>query len=251
MLATVLREIPVSYYQSAAALLAVLLLSGVVTEIRTLRELADGSSPPSASDAVSLVLFLCVLAVVLLGEVMTLNVLVAPPASPLQQLVIGVCVLVGLLLIPTMSVGRAWRRFPERSRRRVVVKSAVLLFGTVSILFVVGSLIYTVATGSPGLGSPVVPSAPVAYRVKGTCADGACGLAVRDAPRLSASYSEVLDDDTVVAIACQRTGDEVNGSKIWDRISNGGWIADYFVTTAGGDDEFTDGIPGCGHGPQG
>jgi hypothetical protein len=49
---------------------------------------------------------------------------------------------------------------------------------------------------------------------------------------------------TVLPIACQTDGDDVDGSPVWDQLSNGAYVSDIFTTTTGGL-SFTTGVPNC------
>jgi hypothetical protein len=77
------------------------------------------------------------------------------------------------------------------------------------------------------------------YYVENTCRDGACGLHVRSGPGYSSYASiEVLTDGTEVKIVCQALGQEVGpspssgvSSAIWDKLTNGGWVSDLYITT--------------------
>jgi hypothetical protein len=84
------------------------------------------------------------------------------------------------------------------------------------------------------------PPAPNSYRyvVKGTCYDQHCGLRERTGPGYTA-YDAVgtLYDGDPVDVVCQAQGELVgpgrNGqsSAIWDRLTNGYWVADYYIST--------------------
>jgi hypothetical protein len=108
--------------------------------------------------------------------------------------------------------------------------------------------------GSPSPGSPTPttppvlptpkpietppPAAPVyyVYNVTGTCRDGACGLAMRSGPGYS-DYAQVggLAEGAEADVVCQELGETVsNGyasSAIWDRLTNGYWVSDFYLTT--------------------
>lgn len=49
---------------------------------------------------------------------------------------------------------------------------------------------------------------------------------------------------TALPIACQAAGQKINGSYVWDRLTNGDYVADINTTTTGGL-SFTRGIPHC------
>jgi hypothetical protein len=91
------------------------------------------------------------------------------------------------------------------------------------------------------------------FHVYGTCADGACGLKVRSAPRYSGDRYPigVKYDGDPVRIACQLTGESVGpspnsgvSSAIWDRLVGGGWVSDLYVDTPG-TGSYSEGLPRC------
>jgi hypothetical protein len=98
--------------------------------------------------------------------------------------------------------------------------------------------------GSPPVSanpSPPEPPSPSFYAdtVTGTCADGACGLHIRSGPGYS-EYSAigVLGEGAEVDIVCQAAGETVGpspskhtSSDIWDRLTNGGWVSDLYIST--------------------
>lgn len=97
------------------------------------------------------------------------------------------------------------------------------------------------------------PAAPYySYRVYGTCADGACGLNVRTGPGYT-NFAKigVLNDGDEARIVCQARGERVgpspatgNSSSVWDRLQNGGWVSDLYITTPNVD-QFSPPIPQC------
>jgi surface antigen len=95
------------------------------------------------------------------------------------------------------------------------------------------------ATTPPDLPTPP-PSPPSptywAFHVIGTCASGECGLNARTAPSVDAQSVAILVDGTEVDIVCQTVGSLITGpsgtsSDVWDKLTNGLFIADYFVDT--------------------
>ena len=85
-----------------------------------------------------------------------------------------------------------------------------------------------------------------------TCANGGCGLHVRKGPGYS-HYASVglLHDGEKVRIVCQAVGEPVSGlngtsSDVWDRLTDGHWVADYYVDTPGVEGAFSPPIPRCG-----
>lgn len=104
----------------------------------------------------------------------------------------------------------------------------------------------------PGPPPPPPPPAYYSYRVFGTCADGACGLKIRNGPGYT-NYQQigVLSDGDELRIVCQARGERVgpsprtgNSSSIWDRLQGGGWVSDLYATTPNVD-QFSPPIPQC------
>ncbi len=109
--------------------------------------------------------------------------------------------------------------------------------------------IYASETKLPQLGPP--PPNTVRSYVFRTCLNGHCGLKQRQGPGTSfPTVGELLPDGTSVDISCQAHGGRVQGidatsTDVWDRLADGNWVSDYFVQTAGKNDQFTVPIPAC------
>jgi surface antigen len=75
------------------------------------------------------------------------------------------------------------------------------------------------------------------YYVVGTCEEGECGLELRSAPRyVGSTLTGTRHDGEEVDIVCQAHGEtfisELGGvSDIWDMLTNGSWVSDFFVDT--------------------
>lgn len=82
----------------------------------------------------------------------------------------------------------------------------------------------------------------VGYNVTGT---GGVGLRARSGPSLSAGVVRTLPEGAAIDITCQTTGDDVRGSRIWDRLSDGSYISDFYTTTPVYA-AYSPGIPVCG-----
>jgi len=93
-----------------------------------------------------------------------------------------------------------------------------------------------------GLAGPV--AAVTGYNVIGTAY-----LNMHTGPSLSAPVVGALANGTALDITCQTTGSTVLGSAIWDRLSNGYYISDWYTTTpvVGG---YTPGIARCTQPPS-
>src|SRR5258708_429936 len=73
-------------------------------------------------------------------------------------------------------------------------------------------------------------------------------LNVRSGPSTSAGIVGSVAYHTWVTIACQTTGTFVNGSYIWDELSAGRYVADYWMSTPVFNG-YSPGIPQCGSAP--
>jgi uncharacterized protein YraI len=56
---------------------------------------------------------------------------------------------------------------------------------------------------------------------------------VRAGPGTSYHIIGSLPAGRAVTIVCQTRGTSVSGSTIWDQLSSGGWVTDYYVNTPG------------------
>lgn len=76
---------------------------------------------------------------------------------------------------------------------------------------------------------------------------GSPSLNERSAQSTSAAVVGTLPYHTAVAIACQTTGSSVNGSPIWDKLSTGPYVSDYYVSTPNVG-TYSPGLPECSGG---
>src|SRR2546429_3963274 len=88
-------------------------------------------------------------------------------------------------------------------------------------------------------------SADAIYRVYGT---GGIGLTIRSAPTTSSARVGGLPEGASVSIHCQTTGTNINGSAIWDQLSSGGYVSDWYINTPNVG-TFSPGIGQCGQAP--
>lgn len=102
-----------------------------------------------------------------------------------------------------------------------------------------------------GETTPTTPPPPE-YHVYHTCANNHCGVPQQSGPGYALYQSHgAIPDDTAVDVTCQRKGEPVAGtngtsSDIWDLLTTGFYVADYFVDTPGKLGAFTASIPACG-----
>jgi surface antigen len=80
------------------------------------------------------------------------------------------------------------------------------------------------------------------YQITGA---GGAGVNVRSAPSTSASIIGHYADGTSIDVVCQTNGTDVNGvTWVWDKLSNGGYVSDYYTTTPTVDN-FSINLPNC------
>jgi hypothetical protein len=119
----------------------------------------------------------------------------------------------------------------------------VLGAGAIALGVLTGGLLNMALASPAGAASGYGP-----YHVIGT---GSNGLNERVAPSASAAKTGNLSNGTTVYLACQAagitysTGGSPASDDIWDELTNGSFVADYWVSTpeAG---KFSSGIPRCG-----
>jgi hypothetical protein len=70
------------------------------------------------------------------------------------------------------------------------------------------------------------------------------GVTVRSAPSQQASATGHLPDGAAITIACQTAGNDVNGSRIWDKLNTGNYLSDYYTDTPQIGD-FSPGVARC------
>jgi surface antigen len=100
-----------------------------------------------------------------------------------------------------------------------------------------------VVTGIAGATFLVCGVASAAtYQVTGT---GGSGVNARSAPSTGASIVGHYADGASINISCQTNGGVVNGATwVWDQLSNGSYVSDYYTTTPTVDN-FSVNLPNC------
>jgi hypothetical protein len=95
---------------------------------------------------------------------------------------------------------------------------------------------------SPMPKPPPAPPKFFTYYVTGT---GGIGLKVRAADNTSAAIWRTVSDGGRLDVVCQAHGQRViSTNDIWDRLTDGGWVFDEYVTTPNGG-RFSPPIPQC------
>jgi hypothetical protein len=102
------------------------------------------------------------------------------------------------------------------------------------------ALAVAAATAAVSGSSPA--HADAVYRVYNT---GGIGLTIRSAPTPTSGRIGGLPEGASVSIHCQTTGANVNGSTIWDQLTAGGYVSDWYVNTPNVG-SFSPGLPQCG-----
>lgn len=144
------------FYQAAASLFAVLLLSGVVAELRETRDHDDDKSGDPA--ALSLYVFLALSVLVLIGELAALTVLLREDASPFLQAVVGLALIGGLIGVPSLAFISVMRRAVESATIvRGALRAAKLAMGAAAVA-IAGFIGQALLSGQPGVGTPTKPS---------------------------------------------------------------------------------------------
>jgi hypothetical protein len=71
-----------------------------------------------------------------------------------------------------------------------------------------------------------MPVSPYRYSVYGTST-----IAERGTPSVPSAAEHLLPDGNTIYLSCQEAGPSVNGSSVWDKLTNGGWVPDFYVDT--------------------
>jgi hypothetical protein len=82
-----------------------------------------------------------------------------------------------------------------------------------------------------GLPSPGTPPPPPKYYPYNVAGVGSGSLHERTGPSVNDAIVGNLANGAVIDITCQTTGSVVNGSDIWDKLTNGTYVSDYYTTT--------------------
>ncbi len=95
-------------------------------------------------------------------------------------------------------------------------------------------------TPLPPATPSVQPSPPTSREYHTTAA-----LRARTGPGTMFAVVRVIPSGATIQIACQvRSGSIINGSGIWDRLTDGTYVTDFYTTTPAFND-FTPGVPRC------
>jgi hypothetical protein len=227
----------IALYQATAPGFLVLLLTGVLAEVRAFRD-GPRAAPLLGSHRFTLSLFGGAILLAGAGEAMSLKMLIAPVGGTAVRAAVLACFGLTFLSVAVLPFAAMWDRAAvARASLRAGLELARTAFalglGVVAILVL------------------LAPPAPRTYRVYGTCAAGACGLNERSAPRASARELGKLADGTRVVITCQTSGPPppTAHSRVWDRIAVAHahgpvYVSDAYVDTPG-NGVTSPGLAGC------
>ncbi len=85
---------------------------------------------------------------------------------------------------------------------------------------------YYVSTPSGTGYSAPLPRCNYPYQVT-----AATGLAERSGPGRSHPVAGRLPDGALARLTCQQAGSKVGTTKVWDKLTDGHWVSDYYVAT--------------------
>jgi len=98
---------------------------------------------------------------------------------------------------------------------------------------------YYVSTPSNTGYSAPLPRCAYPYQVTAPT-----GLNERTGPGTGYPTTGQLPDGALAWVTCQAPGSLVNGTKVWDRLTDGRWVSDYYVATQS-DTTYTKPVPRC------
>jgi len=218
------------FYQVTASGFVVLLLTGMLAEVRAIRDASRSQPmrPVLGSAGITLGLLIVIVVSAFTGETVDLVVLFGQRASTAPQVIVAVCFGLALVAIVLVSFGPMW----EAARVWHVSLRALALALVATVTVVV-----------------VLSTSGTTYRIYGTCASGACGLNERSAPTSQSKKLGTLSDGDRVEVVCQTTGERLPGangatSSIWDRLDNGAYVSDVYVDTPA-TGAYSSGLSGC------
>jgi MFS family permease len=240
------------FYQAAASLFGVLLLTGVVAELRVARD----REPDSRRSRIRAVYgFVALTLVVLVGEFASLTVLLNQHSSRVLQLIVGVALIVGILGVTGLALLSIIRPLIDISklRRRAVVAGS-FGFGTavgVAAAFALVPGIFHQAS----VGSATKPSG-AAQGTRVMNASG--GIYWRSAPDWNTPEKNLgsgVYPSTRIQVVCYEMGAaNVPGSQdgMWERArwvsgpgSGSGWINEHFIDDGSPFGFPSRGVPAC------
>lgn len=211
------------------------LLAILSTELRRAGEEGAEPSPAAAFRRNAATLALLALP---LGMASALRWAIRPPMLAWEIALAGAVFVVGVFV----AIASVHLPVHGGFRPRTVVLATTLSIGAASALVLI-----------PGGGRAAVTTYDL--YVSGTCPNGgACGLNEHTGPGLLTpipKHDVSFADGDVVHVVCQRRGGWVRAghgarSNVWDKLDDGLWVSDLFVTPASG--QPAPSVPLCGGG---
>ena len=86
--------------------------------------------------------------------------------------------------------------------------------------------------------------APVASVARSYKVTSKTPLNARSGPATSYSIVRSYDPGASLSVVCQASGQKVGTTAVWDRLTNGAWVSDYYVSTPS-NTGFTSALPRC------
>jgi hypothetical protein len=212
------------FYQTAAAVFAVLLLTGVAGEIRDLRSRINGQPQPLSKPWRAYLAGVAGLMLLSIsGELLSLAVILTRVPHTAEQIAVAACLVLAVPGIPLLMLLSLWE---DRLRELMAIARTVLVVFLIAAIGAGLSLLTTAFRTSPS----------VTYNVFGTCVAGSCGLNERRRPTIHSQRLGQLQDGDIVRIVCQVKGGKVTTpegvtSRIWDKLTNGHYVSDVSVDT--------------------
>jgi uncharacterized protein YraI len=89
-----------------------------------------------------------------------------------------------------------------------------------------------------------VLKAPVATVARTYRVTSSSSLNARTGPSTSYSVVRAYASGSSLSVVCQGTGQKVGTTRVWDRLTTGAWVSDYYVSTPSGTG-YSRGLPRC------
>jgi uncharacterized protein YraI len=87
-------------------------------------------------------------------------------------------------------------------------------------------------------------NAPVATVARSYKVTSTTPLNARSGPSTSYSIVRTYAPGSSISVVCQSSGQKVGTTSVWDRLTTGAWVSDYYVSTPSST-EFTSQLPRC------
>jgi hypothetical protein len=98
---------------------------------------------------------------------------------------------------------------------------------------------FTPPSPIPPVPAVTMPTSPYEFEVTNTATANEYS-----SPSDTSTSEDLLPSGNVIYVACQKAGSSVQGSSVWDKLTNGGWVSDAYTTTQNFD-TFSYPVPSC------